>query len=266
MSTGRERLRAAFERARTERRTALVTYVMAGDPDLATSEACARACLEAGADVVELGFPFSDPIADGPTLQRAAARSLAQGTRLADVLSLASRLRRDFDAPVVLMGYLNPLLAFGEERFFHACRAAGVDGVILPDLPPEEGEELRAHADAAGVAIVPLLAPTSDGSRVEAALRNAAGFVYYVSVTGVTGARAELPLDLAERVTALRRASTLPVAIGFGISSAEQARRLAPLADGLVVGSAIAERLTGPGGLEAVRGFVRSLVQGLQGG
>lgn len=262
MSLGTERLQAAFERAKAEKRGALVTYVMAGAPDMATSEACVRACLEAGADVVELGFPFSDPIADGPTLQRAAEKALAGGTRLRDVLALASRLKQDFSAPIVLMGYLNPVLAFGEQRFFEACVASGVDGVILPDLPPEEGESLRAFAEAAGVAIVPLLTPTSHAGRVKHALERAGGFAYYVSVNGVTGARAALPEDLSERLDTLRAQSRLPVAVGFGISSAEQVGALVQHADGVVVGSAIAERMAS-GGVEATRAFVGSLVRGL---
>jgi len=265
MSAGGDRITAAFERAKAGGRGALVTYVMAGAPDMATSEACVRACLEAGADVMELGFPFSDPIADGPTLQRAAERALAGGTRLRDVLALAGRLRRDFEAPIVLMGYLNPVLAFGEQRFFEECVRSGVDGVILPDLPPEEGDSLRAHADAAGVAIVPLLTPTSHEGRMQAALARAGGFAYYVSVNGVTGARAALPEELAERLGVLRALHRLPVAVGFGISTPEQVRALIRHADGVVVGSAIAEKMAS-GGIEAARAFVGSLVGALERG
>lgn len=263
MTTGCARLESAFRRAAEEGRGALVTYVMAGAPDMATSEALVRACLEAGADVVELGFPYSDPIADGPTLQRAAEKALAGGTRLRDVLALASRLRADFSAPIVLMGYLNPVLAFGEARFFEACVRSGVDGIILPDLPPEEGEELRAHAAEAGVAIVPLLTPTSHEGRVKAAMKGAGGFTYYVSVSGVTGARAALPEMLPERLATLRQQSHLPVAVGFGISSAEQVRTLVQHADGVVVGSAITQQMAS-GGVEAAKAFVSSLVAGLK--
>lgn len=263
MSLGVERIARAFSKANAEGRGALVTYVMAGAPDMATSEACVRACLEAGADVVELGFPFSDPIADGPTIQRAAEKALAGGTRLRDVLALAARLRRDFTAPIVLMGYLNPVLAFGEARFFQACVDSGVDGLILPDLPPEEGDTLRAHARAAGVAIVPLLTPTSHDGRVQVALERGSGFAYYVSVTGVTGARAALPEALSGRLSHLRAQSRLPVAVGFGISTPEQVHTLIQHADGVVVGSAIAERMAS-GGVEEARAFVRSLVSGLQ--
>lgn len=263
MTTGRDRLESVFRRAAEEGRGALVTYVMAGAPDMDTSEALVRVCLEAGADVVELGFPYSDPIADGPTLQRAAERSLAGGTRLKDVLALAARLRADFTSPIVLMGYLNPVLAFGEARFFEACVASGVDGIILPDLPPEEGEELRAHARDAGVAIVPLLTPTSHEGRIEAAMKGAGGFAYYVSVSGVTGARAELPDMLPERLDAVRRQSHLPVAVGFGISSSDQVRMLVQHAEGVVVGSAIAQQMAA-GGVEAAKAFVASLVAGLK--
>jgi tryptophan synthase alpha chain len=240
---GVDRLAAAFAGVKARGETALVTYVMGGDPDLATSERLALACVEGGADLVELGFPFSDPLADGPTLQQAAERALAAGTTLSGVLELAAALRRRTDVPLVLMGYVNPVLAMGEARFLDRCQAAGVDAVILPDLPPEEAGRLSALAAERGVGLVSLLAPTSDAGRVRTAARAATGFVYYVSVTGVTGARSALPADVGERIAAVRAESPVPVVVGFGVSSPEQAGALAAHADGVVVGSAIAARI-----------------------
>jgi tryptophan synthase alpha chain len=257
-----ERLKNAFAHG-----PALVTYVMAGDPDLATSRAMALACVEGGADVVELGMPFSDPIADGLTLQQAAERALAKGTRVEDCLELAAQLRRRVDTPLVLMGYVNPVLTYGERRFFRECRSAGVDAVILPDVPPEEASELRTLAGDAGVGTVFLLAPTSTPERQRAAAEASTGFVYFVSVTGVTGARRSIPKTLANQVREVRRLSPVPVVVGFGIGDPAQARAVARYADGVVVGSAIVSRVA-QGGTRAtranrVRAFVRSLKRAL---
>jgi tryptophan synthase alpha chain len=257
------RLQATFARCRARSEAAIVTYVMAGDPDLATSRAMALACVEGGADLLEIGMPFSDPIADGPTLQQAAERALAAGATTAGVLEVAAAVRSRSQVPIALMGYLNPILAHGPERFFAACASAGVDALIVPDLLPEESGELSALAAARGVGMVFLLAPTSTPARVEAAVRAATGFVYFVSVTGVTGARAELPADLPAQLAAVRARSPVPVVVGFGVSTPAQARALAPLADGVVVGSAIVKRIA-QGGSRAERArrvtrFVRSL-------
>ncbi|MCI0569970.1 MAG: tryptophan synthase subunit alpha [Myxococcaceae bacterium] len=263
-----DRLHRTFAALRARGETALVTYVMAGDPDLATSARVALACVEGGADVLELGFPFSDPVADGPTLQRASERALASGTTLAGVLEVAGQLRRHTDVPIALMGYLNPVLAMGEERFVERCAAAGVDAVILPDLPPEEAEGLCARAAARGIAVVFLLAPTSDEARVRAAASAASGFLYYVSVTGVTGARTELPADVGAQLSQVRAASPVPVVVGFGVSSPSHVQALAPHADGVVVGSAIASRVAEGGtpdeAASRVRAFVASLKSPLQ--
>ncbi len=267
--SGPERIRRAFEACRERGRAALVTYVMGGDPDLATSEAAALACVEGGADLLELGMPFSDPIADGPTLQLAAERALASGTTVRDVLRLASALRRRTEIPIALMGYVNPVLALGEERFLAGAARAGVDAVILPDLPPEEAGELGERARAHGVGTVFLLAPTSTPARRAAACAAATGFVYFVSVTGVTGARRSLPAGLAAQLAAVRRESPVPVVVGFGISSPAQARALGRLADGVVVGSAVVARVAagGPRAARAgrVRRFVASLARALAG-
>jgi tryptophan synthase alpha chain len=259
------RLRSTFARCRARNEAALVTYVMAGDPDLDTSRAMALACVEGGADLLELGMPFSDPIADGPTLQQAAERALASGTNTAGCLEVAAAVRARSQVPIALMGYLNPVLAHGPERFFAGCAAAGVDALIVPDLLPEESGEISALAAARGVGTVFLLAPTSTPARVEAAVRAATGFVYFVSVTGVTGARTELPADLPAQLAAVRARSPVPVVVGFGVSTPAQARSLAPLADGVVVGSAIVKRIA-QGGSRAERARrVTRLVRSLAG-
>jgi len=257
-----DRIAAAFARARAEERAALVTYVMAGDPDLATSEAMALACVEGGADLVELGIPFSDPIADGPTIQHAAERALASGTTLAGVLEVARALRARSAVPIALMGYLNPILAFGVDRFARAAARAGVDALIVPDLLPEEAEVL-APLGAHGIRTVFLLAPTSTPARIEAAARAASGFLYFVSVAGVTGAKRPVAAELGPLLAAVRARSPVPVVIGFGVSEPAQARALAPLADGVVVGSAIVARVAEKGARRARAERVRALVASL---
>lgn len=263
-----DRIAAAFGRCRAAGEAALVTYVMAGDPDLETSKAMAVACAQGGADLVELGIPFSDPIADGPTIQHAAERALAAGTTPRDVLAVAAHLRARSDVPIALMGYLNPILAHGVDRFARDCARAGVDALIVPDLLPEEAGEVSAALAAHGVRTVFLLAPTSGPERIEAAARAATGFLYFVSVTGVTGARKPLPEEIGPLVRGIRERSAVPVVIGFGVSAPEQARALGPLADGVVVGSAIVERIAQRGTRTAraarVSRFVRSLKRALR--
>lgn len=267
-AAGPDRIRAAFERCRARGAPALVAYVMGGDPDLDTSRAAALACVEAGADLLELGFPFSDPVADGPTLQRAAERALAAGATLAGVLGVAAGVRARSEVPIALMGYLNPILAHGVERFARDCARAGVDAVIVPDLLPEEADELAPALAARGVGTVFLLAPTSGPERVEAAVRAATGFVYFVSVLGVTGARKAVPAEIAAQIAGIRARSRVPVVVGFGVSSPAEARALGRLADGVVVGSAIVRRIE-EGGSRAARAaragrFVRSLRRALR--
>lgn len=256
-----ERIRKAFGGTG---RPALVTYLMGGDPDLAASLDLALACARGGADLIELGMPFSDPIADGPVIQRASERALKSGTTVAGVLELASQLRRQLpDLPLALMGYLNPVLAMGLDRFLARCVEAGVDAVILPDLPVEESAQLRALAFEHGVGTVFLIAPTSTPARAQAALDASTAFAYFVSVTGVTGARAALPEETAARLDALRRPSGPPVVVGFGVSTSEQVQALGAHADGVVVGSAIVSRIAEPGTAAEraarVETFVRSL-------
>ena len=267
-SAAPSRIDAAFAACRARREAALVTYVMGGDPDLATSRAMALACVEGGADLLEIGMPFSDPIADGPTIQAAAERALAKGTTVAGCLELAAQVRARTAVPIALMGYVNPVLSHGVERFVDDAAKAGVDALILPDLPPEEAEDLARLARARGVATVFLLAPTSTPARRAAACAAASGFLYFVSVTGVTGGAAAAADDLAPQVTALREESPVPVVVGFGVSTPAQARAIGAFADGVVVGSAIVARIAerGPRATRArrVAAYVRSLKRALR--
>ncbi len=252
------RLERLFAESRRTGRKALVVYVCAGDPDLATTERLVPQLAEAGADVVELGVPFSDPLADGPTIQAASQRALQSGTTLSAVLALVGRLRRHgCGVPLVLFGYINPILALGPERFVKEAAEAGADGILVADLPLEESGPLAGQAEAAGLSLVLLAAPTTPPERLRAIAEATRGFLYFVSVTGVTGVRAELPGDLPEKLAAARAASKAPVAVGFGVSTAEQAQALARHADAVVVGSALVEALhgsaTGAEGLALVR-------------
>jgi tryptophan synthase alpha chain len=246
------RLSDAFPRGRT----ALVCYAMAGDPNLTATQELLRAIDENGADVIEVGLPFSDPIADGPTVQAAATRALRAGTTLPTIFEMVRGLR--LRAPIVAMGYMNPVERMGANAFARALAQAGIAGAIIPDLPLEEAAPLRAELTAAGLDLVPLVAPTTGPQRAAAIAREARGFLYYVSVTGVTGARTELPADLAARLRELRALSPVPLAVGFGISRPEQARALRGIADGIVVGSALVAAHH-EGGVRAAAELVRGL-------
>ena len=234
-----ERFRAL--RARGEK--ALIPFVTAGDPDLATTEALVLALAAAGADAVEIGVPFSDPMAEGPTIQRASERALKTGVSLRRIFELVERLRPRVEIPLVLMGYANNLLAPGERAFAEQAAAVGVDGVICVDLPPEEGEEFNAFLRERGVDPILLAAPTTLPARLAMLAKETRGFLYFVSLTGVTGARRVLPATLERDVSELRRISDVPVCIGFGVSTPEQARELARFSDGVVVGSALVDRI-----------------------
>jgi len=262
------RLEACFAAARSSGQKLLVTYVCAGDPDLAATERLVPSLAEAGADVIELGVPFSDPLADGPTIQAASQRALASGTTLPGVLSLVERLRHSGClSPLVLFGYLNPILRMGEEAFVARAAASGVDGLLVADLPLEESSKLARLAEAQGLSLVLLAAPTTPEVRLRAIGEHTRGFLYFVSVTGVTGARSELPPDLPAKLAAVRRATSVPVAVGFGISTPEQARALAAHADAVVVGSALVAALHRGGpdpenGLALVRALAAALRPG----
>ncbi|BCG46109.1 Tryptophan synthase alpha chain [Citrifermentans bremense] len=245
---------------------ALVTFVTAGDPDLATTEKVVLELERAGADLIELGVPFSDPMADGPTIQLSSDRALASGTTLPAILELVTRLREKTQVPIVLMGYFNPIFAYGSERFAFDAAQAGVDALLVVDLPPEEAAELKGATDSCGIDLIFLLTPTSDASRIASVRRQGSGFIYYVSVTGVTGARSAVADTLAARVTEVRGALELPLVVGFGISTPEQAQEVARMADGVVVGSALVkyfEKYQGAELLKELGGFVAALKQGV---
>jgi tryptophan synthase alpha chain len=262
------RIPKAFAVARAAGRPALVVFVEAGDPDLATTARLLPALEAAGADVLELGIPFSDPIADGPVIQRAHERGLASGTTLSGALNLLARLRREgFAAPVVLFSYANPILSMGEEAFATRAAEAGADGVLVTDLPPEEGKGFSARLKRAGLDPVYLVAPTSSDERLRRAAALSRGFVYLVSRAGVTGARADLPEDLALLVARVKRQVTrLPVAVGFGLSTPGQVASVGKLADGAVVGSAVVSEMEealreGRDPVDAAAGMVRALAR-----
>jgi tryptophan synthase alpha chain len=233
------RLEETFARLRARGERALLPYFTAGDPSLADTRRLVIEAARRGADVVELGVPFSDPLADGPVIQRAGMRALAAGASVARVLETVATLRAEVDVPLVLLTYYNPVLAFGLKAFARTAVDAGVDGAIVVDLPPEESDPLGAEATAAGLDLVYMVAPTSTPSRVRLIAKKSRGFIYVVSLTGVTGERQELPADMTAQVAAIRRATTTPVCVGFGISTPAQVAAVGRVADGAAVGSAI---------------------------
>lgn len=238
------RLAARFATLRAQNRAALIAYVMADDPDPDVCLDILRALPEAGADIIELGFPFTDPMADGPSIQRAGLRALKAGGSLKRTLALLAKFRtRDADTPVILMGYANPIERMGCAAFAAGAKNAGADGLICVDVPPEEDADLRAALDAEGLPLIRLATPTTDDKRLTTILANAAGFVYYVSVTGVTGAKAVGPDAARAALARLKRATDLPVAVGFGVRDAGSARALAEAADAVVVGSAFVDEI-----------------------
>ena len=238
------RIEKHFAALKQEGRAALVTFTMAGDPDYATALAIAKALPKAGADVLELGMPFTDPMADGPAVQAAGLRALQAGQNMIKTLSLVREFRKDDnDTPIVLMGYYNPIYIYGVEKFLADAVAAGVDGLIVVDLPPEEDEELCLPALRAGINFIRLATPTTDDKRLPAVLANTSGFVYYVSITGITGSAAPDANKVGTAVTRIKRHTALPVCVGFGVRNAESAAGIARHADGVVVGSALVDAL-----------------------
>jgi tryptophan synthase alpha chain len=257
------RIDARFAALKKEGRAAFVAYVMGGDPDLATSLKILQGLPAAGADVIELGFPFSDPIGEGPTIQRAAQRSLAAGTKLDDVLGLARAFRlADQATPLILMGYLNVVENRGPQAFARDIAAAGIDGVIIVDCPPEESGPLADALDAVQISLLQLFTPTSDDARAATIARRTSGFAYYVSVAGVTGVKEANEDAVAPAVARVRQASGLPVCVGFGIKTPERAAAIARIADGAVVGSALVEEIA-QGGAEDVTARVLSKAETL---
>jgi tryptophan synthase alpha chain len=242
------RIEDTFARLKAEGRAGFVAFLTVGYPDVESTLALVPALIEGGADIIELGVPFSDPLAEGPTIQKSSFHALQQGVTLETCLHVARRLRdRGVTAPLVFMGYYNPLLAYGLERFAREASAAGADGAIVVDLPPEESDELHVAFAKVGLRLIYLVAPTSTPERIAAVAERASGFVYCVSLTGVTGARDELPPELAEFVTRVRNATNLPIAVGFGISQPKHFQAVARIADAAVIGSAIVDEIAKSG-------------------
>ncbi len=244
------RITACFEKLKSQNRKALVAFITAGDPDLSTTKDLFGVIEKSGADIIELGVPFSDPLADGPVIQASSQRALKSGTTLKKILALVAEIRKGSDLPIVLMTSFNPVFAYGQEAFVADALKAGVDGAIIPDLPPEEAGAFCKIADAGGLDVVFLLAPTSTEQRVRLVAGKSRGFIYYVSLTGTTGVRTSLAEGLRDKVAAIKSAANLPVLVGFGISGPEQAKDAARFSDGVIVGSAIVRLIEQNGAAE----------------
>lgn len=257
------RIDRKFAALKAEGKKAFVAYVMAGDPDYDTSLELVRGLPGAGVDVIELGIPFTDPMADGPTIQLAGQRALAAGQTLDKTLELARAFREDDDeTPIVLMGYYNPIYSCGVDAFLVKAKEAGIDGLIIVDLPPEEDDELCIPAQAAGLNFIRLATPTTDDARLPTVMQNTSGFVYYVSITGITGAAAAQAVDVAPEVARIKATTDLPVIVGFGIRTPETARDIAGVADGAVVGSAIVKMVEQGEPVADILAFVKVLADG----
>lgn len=266
--TGEQRISAAFAAAKKEGRAALMPYYTLGYPDASLSKAIVEAIALAGADLIELGIPFSDPLADGPTIQYSTQVALEGGMNVRGCLEILDSLRSaGLSQPMLLMGYVNPILAYGSSRFVQDARQAGANGLIIPDLPPEEAGEIEQLCRDSGLALVYLLPPTAHPERVKAVASRSSGFLYLVSLTGVTGARPALPPDLENFIQRARQATELPLAVGFGISTPEQARLVGRSADGVIVGSALIEAVrSAPDPVGAAASFVSGLREALREG
>jgi tryptophan synthase alpha chain len=260
------RIDQKFAKLKADGKAAFVTYVMAGDPDYAQSLEVVKGLPAAGADIIELGLPFTDPMADGPAIQVAGQRALAAGMTLDRTLEMVRAFRAgDDETPIVIMGYYNPIYSKGVATFLAEAKAAGVDGLIVVDLPPEEDDELCVPAADAGLHFIRLATPTTDDARLPAVLQNTSGFVYYVSITGITGAASAVAGDVGPEVARIQAASNLPVVVGFGVKTPENARDIAAVADGVVVGSAIVNQIGDGKSPSDVLDFVRSLAEGAHG-
>ncbi|HAL49504.1 MAG: tryptophan synthase subunit alpha [SAR202 cluster bacterium] len=262
------RIDTTFQRLRSAGQSALAPFVTVGFPDVPTSEALAKTVLDAGGDMLELGIPFSDPLADGPTIQMTSYEALKHGVNVASSIEFLTRLRASgVEAPLVFMGYYNPFLRYGVERFLADASSAGLDGIIVPDLPTEEAGDFRAACNRAGIHMIPLLAPTSPDSRIEESCKGASGFIYCVSLAGVTGARSSMSSGVSDLVGRIRRHTDLPVLVGFGVSQREHVEQISEFADGVIVASALLDAVAkSPAGaaLDTARQFVRGL-KGLNG-
>jgi tryptophan synthase alpha chain len=258
------RIASTFQRLKAAQRKALIPFITAGDPDPTATVPLMRALVEAGADIIELGVPFSDPMADGPTIQRSSERALKHHTSLAVVLDMVARFRQtDANTPVVLMGYANPIEAMGYERFAARAQQTGVDGVLVVDYPPEEGAELAAQLEPRGIDNIYLVSPTSDDSRVQSIARAASGYIYYVSLKGVTGASTLDLVELGAKIPQLRSHIQLPIGVGFGIRDAQTARAVAHLSDAVVIGSRLVQEIE-TSAPDMLLANVRGLVGGIR--
>jgi len=262
------RIEELFNRLAGGNEKALVIYLTAGDPDIETTGKLLKTIQKAGADIIEVGIPFSDPMADGPTIQRAACRALEKEVTLTQVLEMITELKDELTVPIVLFGYYNPIFSYGPKKFASDAAKAGVDGVLVVDLPPEEKHELTRFTEKEGIQFITLVSPVSGGERLAGIIEESRGFLYYVSVTGVTGARESLPEELLGDIGMIKEMSTLPVAVGFGVSNPEMASMLGSVADGVVVGSALVDIIEKNGAnkkrlLGEVEGFVSSLKSAL---
>ena len=257
------RIEAKFAALQAEGKKAFVAYVMAGDPDYETSLEIIKGLPGAGVDIIEMGLPFTDPMADGPTIQLAGQRALENGQTLPKTLAMAAAFREiDDTTPIVMMGYYNPIYSYGVDRFLTDAKAAGIDGLIIVDLPPEEDEELCIPAQKAGLNFIRLATPTTDDKRLPKVMQNTSGFVYYVSITGITGAANAVAGDVGPEVARIQAAGNLPVVVGFGIKTPDAARDIARVADGAVVGSAIVEKIAEGQSPAEVCAFVKGLADG----
>jgi tryptophan synthase alpha chain len=262
------RIAEKFITLRAKKEKALIIYLTAGDPTLAVTKELILALEAAGADILEIGVPFSDPTADGPVIQAAAQRALKNGTTLAGILEMIGEVRKLSQIPIVLFGYFNPLFAYGVKKFAHDAAKAGVDGVLVVDLPPEEAHELRQYSDAAGIDFISLVAPTTDLKRTQWIADQATGFLYYVSITGITGTAAPKVADIKTAVNKIKKITKLPVAVGFGITNPAQAKEIGKVADGIVIGSAVVKMIDENKGkrdlVKTVADFVRGIKQAMR--
>lgn len=237
------RIQSKFKQLRKEKKKALITFITAGDPTLSTTEKLIHILEKSGADLLELGVPFSDPMADGPTIQRSSERALRSKTNLKLILNLVKKIRKKLEIPIILMGYYNPILQFGIDKFCKEAKQSGVDGLIVVDLPPEESLELQKPAQKAGIDFIYLLTPTADQKRIEKVRKLASGFLYYVSLTGITGGKLQDFNFIRNHIQKIRRSISLPICVGFGIRTPEQAKKIASFADGVVIGSSLVSLL-----------------------
>jgi len=260
------RIETVFNQLKQRNQAGLIPFITAGDPDLDTTAELVRTLADAGADLIELGFPFSDPMADGPTIQAASERALAAGATLDKVLRMVREVRRDCQVPLVLMGYYNPVFRYGIEKFAEDAADAGVDGLLLVDLPPEEATEITTYLKQAGIAMITLLAPTTPPERMRKLASEAEGYLYYVSMTGVTGTQKVRPDDIREAVEELKSMTDIPVGVGFGITTPQDAAAVGRFADGVVVGSALVKIIEEYGSDSELLPKVRQFIESLKGG